>query len=189
MIRFLKTLFSITLVVLLVAALFTFRGEAQAPNSRSATGAAAPTLKPIVGVAVAFAESDAVRDMPDLAVTNSAVMGDAEGEEKNPDNTFMKKPNPALVNAPSVDAALPGRTGGPSAPQAPSAVNPPIVTFDGMAANDGIITLNGSIVAPSDENMAVGPKDVVQTTNTGFRIYDKVGNPRVPPKAIRSLFS
>jgi len=185
--RYLKTAFPITLVVVLVVALFTLRGEAQQPNSKSAS-AAASALKPIVGVAVAFAESDAVRDMPDADVSSYSRMGDVEGEEKNLDNTFMKKPNPAVLNAPSVDAALPGRPGGPSAPVTPSAVNPPIVTFDGMTANDGITT-TGSIVAPSDENMAVGPKHVVQTTNTGFRIWDKAGNPLVAPKAIRTLFA
>jgi len=188
--RYLKTLVPITLVLLLVGALFTLRGEAQAPNPKSASGGAVPALKPFSGVAAAFAESDAVRDMPDAEVVHSSdILGDTDGEEKNPDNVALadfKRAQIALrpqtKPIPSFDSALRGNAPSPSLPGAP------IITFDGMTANDGITT-TGSIVAPSDQNMAVGPRDVVQTTNTGFRIWDKAGNPRVAPKAIKSLFS
>src|SRR2546423_2313054 len=133
-----KSSFPITVVVLFLAAIFTFTGEAQQPTAKSVVRSTA-ALKPIVGVAVGFAETEAVRDMPDYANAPAALgIGDSEGEEKNPENNYRKKPNPAVLNAPSVDAALPGRPGGPSAPIAPSAVTTPLVTFDGMVANDGI---------------------------------------------------
>ena len=119
-------------------------------------------------------------------------MDEREGEEKNPDNVALRQFRLERILAaqassrkpiPSFDAALAGN----NAPS-PSLPGAPLITFDGMSANDGITT-TGSIVAPSDENIAVGPRDIVQATNTGFRIYDKAGNPRVAPKAIKSLFS
>jgi hypothetical protein len=171
-------------VIALVAALFAFRGEAQQPNPTSAAA-----LKPINGVAVAFAETEAVRDMPDAAVFGPDGSDMTEGAEKNPENVMLGEfrralvaNNPQVKRIPSLDAALIG------APASPSVVGAPLVTFDGMAANDGQIT-TGGIVAPSDQNMAVGPKDVVQTTNVGFRIWDKAGNPKIPGKAIKSLFA
>lgn len=185
--RYLKTLFPITLVLLLVAALFSFRGEAQQPSSKSASGSS-PKLTPISGVAVAFAETDAVRDLPDAPVVRSEGVDRGEGEEKNPDNVALGDFRRAIVASkpqtkpiPSLDAALAGYAPSPTLPGGP------IITFDGVTANDGITTIGG-IVAPSDEQIAVGPKDVVQVTNTGFRVYEKSGNPRIPPKAISKLF-
>src|SRR3954468_8240659 len=187
-----KTSLPITLVVLLLAATFIFRGEAQSQKPSSTVGSPSKgstiPLKPSWETATAFAETDAVRDMPDADVSdNDRVTGD--GEEKNPDNVMLANFRRELVASmprtkqiPSFDAAIIG------APASPSAVGGPLANFDGVAANDGLITING-IVAPSDENMAVGPRDIVQTTNTGFRIWDKAGNPRVGPKPIRTLFS
>ena len=189
MFRYIKTLFPITLVILLVAAIFTFRGEAQQPNSK-----AAPALKPISGVAVAFAESDAVRDMPDAVADSSEDLGERGGEEKNPDNIALaqfkraqlasyRATHPMEKYTTSVDAAIKSNAPSPSLPGAP------LVTFDGLTAQDGYATLGLTTGAPSDENIAVGPRDVVQATNVGFRVYDKAGNPKTSPKPIRSLFS
>src|SRR3954470_8781179 len=188
-----KTSFPLALVVLLVAAMFTFRGEAQQPKNSSSLGSASKgstvPLKPVSSVAVGFAETEAVRDMPDLATLSSGLNDQGEGEEKNPDNVMLGNFRRSVVASkpqtkpiPSFDAAIRGNAPSPSLPGAP------VASFDGMTANDGITT-TGSIVAPSDQNMAVGFKHVVQTTNTGFRIYDKAGNPVVAPKAIKSLFS
>src|ERR1700731_4252912 len=161
--RYLKTIFPITLVILLVAAIFTFRGEAQQPkNTKSA---AARVDKPISGTAIAFAESDEVRDLPDANIMTSTADGTAEsdvaeGREVNEYNGRMDKvPNAASAKLPSLDAALPGSPQGPSAV---SAVGAPIANFDGI---DDIVNvpLYGFRVAPSDENLAVGPNDVVQT--------------------------
>src|SRR5256714_2441897 len=183
-----KSSFPIALVILLVAAIFIFRGEAQQPKSApSAVGSASKgstvPLEPISAVAVAFAETDAVRDMPDADVVNSGSerMGDAEGEEKNPDNVALADFKRAqIASMPQrkiiapVDAAIKGNAPSPSLPSAP------IITFDGMTANDGVTT-TGSIVAPSDENMAVGPRDIVQTTTTRLPIWGKSGKPQVVP--------
>jgi hypothetical protein len=198
--RYLKTLFPITVVVLFLAAIFTFRGEAQQPTKQPLVLANGERMiangdKPVSAVAVAFAESDAVRDMPDADVVNASAdrLGDGDGEEKNLDNVALGEFKRAQISAyraahpeqkffPSVDGATRATVPSPSLPGGP------IANFDGMTANDGVTT-TGSIVAPSDENIGVGPKHVVQTTNTGFRIWDKAGNPLVPPKAIKSLFS
>src|SRR5882724_13045584 len=89
-----KASLPLTLVALLVAALFTLRGEAQQPKKQTPALANGERMiangdKPISAVAVAFAESDAVRDMPDVD-SSSATMPDAsEGEEKNPDNVEL----------------------------------------------------------------------------------------------------
>src|SRR3954470_24148528 len=84
-----KTSFPITLVILVVAALFSFRGEAQQPKNTISNGNSGG-VKPISSVAVAFAETEAVRDMPDADVVNSGSrLGDSEGEEKNPDNVAL----------------------------------------------------------------------------------------------------
>src|ERR1700704_3981682 len=194
--RYLKALFPITLVILLAGALFTFRGEAQSPNPKSASGGAAPTLKPISGVAVAFAESEAVRDMPDVEASMLNNFNEAENVERNSDNVSVAVwknahgPSEAVRKLiPSFDAVLNGNGNGKISGPSPNLPGAPIVTFDGMTAQEGYANFGGSTVAPSDENIAVGPKDVVQTTNTGFRIWDKAGNPRTNSKLIKSLFS
>ena len=188
--RYLKTFVPITLVILLVGAFFTFRGEAQQPkNSRTA---AAKADKPISGTAVAFAESDEVRDLPDASSMDAATADGtaesdvAEGRAVNEFNGRMDKvPNAASAKLPSLDAALAGRPEGPSLA---SAVGAPITNFDGM---DDIVNvpLFGFRVAPSDENVAVGPNDVVQTVNLAFRIYSKTGVPKLPAKQISKLFA
>src|SRR5436190_11066549 len=100
-----KTSFPLALVVLLVAAMFTFRGEAQQPkNTSSAVGSATKgstvPLKPISAVAVAFAETDAVRDLPDADVVLGAdIKGDNEGEEKNLDNVALAEFKRAQIQA------------------------------------------------------------------------------------------
>src|ERR1051326_473029 len=185
-----KSSFPIALVALAVVAIFTFRGEAQQPRNPN-TGAA-PQDQPISATAVAFAESDAVRDMPDA---NTLIdLGDdrGDGEEKNPDNVALGDFRRALVASkpqtktiPPFDAAIKGSNAAIS-PNLPGA---PLISFDGLVANEGFITLNGTTVAPSVENLAVGPRDIVQATNVGFKIWDKTGTPRTNAKAIRSLFS
>src|SRR5437764_14173553 len=98
-----KTSLPLTLVALLVAALFTLRGEAQQPKtSNVATGGAVD--KPISGSAVAFAESDAVRDLPDATAEEIMSFGDAR--EINEDNVIpYKKLNPeaAYSKCPALD--------------------------------------------------------------------------------------
>src|SRR2546423_5042510 len=193
-----KTSLPLTLTALLVAALFTLRGEAQQPKNATTTVASGQKDNPIVGTAVAFAESDADRDMPDVEASMLNDFNEAENVERNPDNVSLAAwisthgPSEAVRNLiPSFDAVLNGNSNAKGKLSAPSPNLPgaPLVTFDGMTAQEGYANFGGSTVAPSDENIAVGPKDVVQTTNTGFRIWDKAGNPRTNSKLIKSLFA
>jgi hypothetical protein len=185
--RYLKTHFPITLVILLVAAFFTFRGEAQQPKtSKSANGGAVD--KPISALAVAFAESDAVRDLPDATASEISEIKGAR--EINPDNVVpLRKATAAQAAMPSIDATLKKYTStSTSSSVSPNVPGAPLVNFDGI--NDFDQAGNtGFLVAPSDENLAVGPHDVVQVVNNGFRIYDKSGNPKTPVKLISKLFT
>ena len=194
MFRYLKTLLPITIVVLLVAAFFAFRGEAQQPKSSKT--AAAKVDKPISATAVAFAESDEVRDLPDAELTSMATSEDGTPEadvalarEINEQNSrLIKLPNAASASGkiPSLDGAL---RGAPDAPSAVSAVGAPIANFDGIDILQDAALFNGSIVAPSDENLAVGPNDVVQTVNLAFRVWSKTGVAKTSPKSISKLFA
>ncbi|HEX4630891.1 MAG TPA: hypothetical protein VH188_07980, partial [Chthoniobacterales bacterium] len=183
-----KTSFPITLAILLIAAIFTFRGEAQQPKS-TAANVNSGGVKPISSAAVAFAVTDAVRDLRAEDMSASESSNNGEGEEKNPDNVGLGNfkraqvaTKPQTKPLPSFDAAIKGNVPSPNLPGGP------LANFDGMAVNDGVTTIGG-LVAPSDQNIAVGPRDVVQTTNVGFRVWDKAGNPRTPSLPIRSLFS
>src|SRR5947209_1038008 len=183
-----KTSVPITLVVLLLAAIFIFRGEAQQPKNSSSANNDNGALKPISAAAVAFAESDAVRDLPDgLTDDQIAVFEPREVNELNVERTKFGPASSSKI--PSVDATLPGLNGSnasitPNVVVGPGAPGP---NFDGLADVDNNALIGGR-VAPSDENLAVGPRDIVQTVNDGFRVYDKNGNPRIPPKLISSLF-
>ncbi len=143
-------------------------------------------LVPISAPAVGFAVSDPVRDLPSASVevTDGNQTIEREGHEKNELNALEIKSEKASANkAISIDGALQGTK--PIETETPSV---PSLTFDGLADSDND-TLIGGRVAPSDENIDVGPNDVVQTINAGFRIWDKNGNPKIAPKLISSLFS
>lgn len=183
--RYLKTLFPITLVVALVAALFAFRGEAQQPKSSTPT-ASKDAPKPISAVAVAFAESDAARDLPDA--TDSDILTIKGGREANEDNVIpFKTASPEQVAMPSIDATLKKYT--TSAPTvAPAAPGAPLANFDGISDLESA-GQTGLLFVPSDENLAVGPNHVVQVVNNGFKIWDKAGNVKQPMKLISKLFA
>ena len=141
---------------------------------------------PISAPAVGFAVSDPVRDLPSarVEVTDGIQTLEKEGHEINELNVLeTKKANPFGAKAASIDGALQGPK--PIESETPSV---PSLTFDGISDADND-TLIGGRVAPSDENLDVGPNDVVQTVNLGFRVWDKNGNPKIAPKLISSLFS
>ena len=165
--------------VIALSTLFLSRvGEAQ-----RATGAT--ISKPISGRAVAFAVSDAVRNLPNArrSVVDEEVVG-GEGREKNELNALEIK---AVKAGASKMTTRDGALQGPKILQS-SAPGAPIVTFEGLGETDNDVLIGGR-VAPSDENLDVGPNDVVQTINDAFRVWDKSGNPKIPAKLISSVFA
>jgi hypothetical protein len=143
-------------------------------------------LTPISAQAVRFAVSDPVRSLAAARMqTDRRVKGEGSaGAEKNELNALeVKTQKPEAANLASIDGAL--RVAKPIESETPSV---PSLTFDGLSDADNDILIGGR-VAPSDENIDVGPNDVVQTVNDGFRVWDKNGNARIPPTLISSLFS
>ncbi|MGA9997243.1 MAG: HYR domain-containing protein [Pyrinomonadaceae bacterium] len=143
-------------------------------------------LTPISSKAVRFAVSDAVRDLSKTRMATDKGRGKA-GEvehEKNEMNALEVKTQSAKASKmPSIDSSLQGAK--PIESNTPST---PSLTFDGISDADNI-SLIGGTVAPSDENLDVGPNDVIQTVNDGMRIWDKNGNPKTPPFLISDLFA
>jgi hypothetical protein len=142
-------------------------------------------LTPISGRAVKFAISDPVRKLsaPKLEFDKQEKREGAEKEKNELNAREVKMQRSGLDKMPSLDASL--QNAKPIESSTPSV---PSLTFDGIHDADNI-PLIGRTIAPSDENIDVGPNDVVQTVNDAFRIWDKSGNPRIPPKLISSLFT
>jgi hypothetical protein len=143
-------------------------------------------MTPISAQAVNFAISEPLRDLPDAkdaAVNRTEGEAEGEGREKNELNALeIKSQRAGASKLPSVDSALQGAK--PIESETPST---PSLTFDGIADADNVALIGGT-VAPSDQNLDVGPNDVIQTVNDGMRIWDKNGNPKTAPKLISSLF-
>jgi hypothetical protein len=144
-------------------------------------------LTPISTRAVNFALSEPLRDLPDAKDSMRGDTNIEEGEEGGHELNVLnaletKMATPTAAKMDSVDRALQGAK--PIESETPST---PSLTFDGISAQDNINVLGGT-GAPSDQNLDVGPNDVVQTVNTLFRIWDKNGNPRIPLKTMSSLF-
>jgi len=146
----------------------------------------ARSLKPISGKAVGFAVSDPVRELAGASTLETDAKEAAESveHEKNELNAReTKSQRPEAAKIPSLDAALKDLK--PIESETPSL---PSLNFDGIADSDNIPLIGGT-VAPSDQNLDVGPNDVVQTVNDAFRIWDKSGNPRTAPTLISKLFT
>ena len=63
-------------------------------------------------------------------------------------------------------------------------MQPPLLTFDGTDRVG-----SGCNCRPPDTNGDVGPNHYVQTVNTGFRVFDKSGNPLTPFTTYNSFFA
>jgi hypothetical protein len=143
-------------------------------------------LVPVSAPAVAFAVSNPVRDLPAMKapVSDTSETGERQGREVNELNVLETKSlTTAAAKMSSIDGALQGPK--PIESETPST---PSLTFDGLSDVD-TGNLTGFTVVPSDENLDVGPNDVVQTVNLAFRVWDKNGNPRISANLISSLFS
>src|SRR6267154_5194351 len=113
--------------------------------------------KPIWGGAVNFAISDPVRDLPTSRVSDKT---QGESQEVNEQNRYeTKTATDAAARKGSFDGALL-----PTKPIESDTPSTPSLTFDGVADADNVPFIGGT-VAPSDENLDVGPNDVIQTTN------------------------
>jgi hypothetical protein len=65
----------------------------------------------------------------------------------------------------------------------PTTMPPPLLTFDGTDRVG-----SGCNCRPPDTNGDVGPNHYVQTVNSGFRVFDKSGNPLTPFMTYNSFF-
>jgi hypothetical protein len=166
----------------------------------------------ILGIAVAlFAQGS--RTKPAQQTNRSSTRQDAPGTQR-PDVVQMAGPVrtttdvrhlPYIPNEGEIEERRLTRyqfskTGPlPSAPAAPSSpwmqkllknifrptptMPGPLLTFDGMNSSE---TSCGCL--PPDTDGDVGPNHYVEALNVAFRVYDKSGNPLIPPKTFNSLF-
>ncbi|HEY6230082.1 MAG TPA: HYR domain-containing protein, partial [Pyrinomonadaceae bacterium] len=143
-------------------------------------------MKPISRKAVGFAVSDPVRELaaqPNMETDHGDGSEGIEHEKNELNARESKSERPESAKTTSLDGAL--QSAKPIESETPST---PSLTFDGIADADNIPLIGGT-VAPSDQNLDVGPNDVVQTVNDAFRIWDKNGNPRIAPTLISKLFT
>ena len=107
--RYLKrTSLPITVVILLIAALFTFRGEAQQASKTGIKPATPGPLKPVVVRPVMTGISMAVRDMPAPKEVDISALPDFEKRVVNEFNSGGFNRGPARP-VPSFDAAIAGK--------------------------------------------------------------------------------
>jgi hypothetical protein len=101
---------------------------------------------------------------------------------------------PRLTRHPFPLSGGPGKSGTSAFPQFQSLLEkiltptpnmpPPLLTFDGTDRVG-----SGCNCRPPDTNGDVGPNHYVQTVNTGFRVWDKSGNPLTPFTTYNSFFA
>ena len=101
---------------------------------------------------------------------------------------------PRLTRHPFPLSGGPGRSGSSAFPQFQSLLEkivrpvpnmpPPLLTFDGTDRVG-----SGCNCRPPDTNGDVGPNHYVQTVNTGFRVFDKSGNPLTSFTTYNSFFA
>ena len=99
-----------------------------------------------------------------------------------------------LTRYPFPLSGRPARSGTSASPQSQSLLEkiltptshmqPPLLTFDGTDRVG-----SGCNCRPPDTNGDVGPNHYVQTVNTGFRVFDKSGNPLTPFTTYNSFFA
>ncbi|MFT3743547.1 MAG: hypothetical protein QM785_04555 [Pyrinomonadaceae bacterium] len=190
-----RVLLSIFVLCISVGLFLRYSETASSQQAQKANGVPDGNA-PIVGQAVAFGISQAVRDLPEVQDPNfeldperaaKAAAKRAKQEEK------IKNP----FNAKTIKNIVPGAgVGGsnyafrdealPDAPTVPSVVPTPGVSFDGLSSQDNQATF-GTTFAPPDTVGDVGPNHYVQMTNTLVRIFNKNGTPASAPFLLSSL--
>jgi uncharacterized repeat protein (TIGR01451 family) len=142
---------------------------------RHTASAQAPVIEPKSAVAVNFAESIPLRDLP--AHNTSRLFGEDDFERAN-------KELPKSLNA-TETGDLDGAIGFPSvAAPAP----PALLSFEGLSNQDNFANF-GFRLSPPDNDGEVGPHHFAQYINLLFRIYDKTGAPLTPPVRLSSLYA
>jgi hypothetical protein len=130
-------------------------------------------VQPVVGSAVWFGVSPAVRDLP----AETAIPGGPDRVQTVQPGEFRR----TSVGTSDTDGAE-------EVLMPPMLIPNPTLTFDGLAATDNIAAY-GSTVAPPDTTGDVGPNHYVQFVNLLFRVFDKNGNPLTGPTKMSSLFT
>ncbi|MDQ6859665.1 MAG: hypothetical protein M3032_00700, partial [Verrucomicrobiota bacterium] len=134
---------------------------------------------PVVGRAVAFAETLPVSELPNADAEFDAEVARQRGEEINEINSsdlFRPSQNAPKQYDGALQASWSLKKGFRFVPDIAS----PILSFDGIPVQNS---------APPDTTGAVGPKDYVQGVNSLFRIYDKAtGAARGPAFKLSTLF-
>ncbi len=103
--------------------------------------------------------------------------------QPRPDNEPKRVPRPPLRRRPQADAALQA--------EVPPGLAP-IVLLNVEGVGQGFIGPAGTFfvnAAPPDTNGDVGPNHYVQTVNTDFAVFNKVGTPLFGPVPINTLWS
>ena len=127
--------------------------------------------------AVGFVETPEARDIKPRELTPEEIEKHRlrhERQEKNPANSKKIRSILGSKNGPITD---PGINNLKHKDTGINAVTAPIQNFDGPDADTGQ-PLFGTRFAPPDTNAAVGPNNVVVTTNMGVRVYSKTGVPQ-----------
>ncbi len=96
-----------------------------------------------------------------------------------------------LVNGPTVihHPPVPGPSSGPL-PLDTAIQTTTTSSISGTAGTnfDGINIYSAGYI-PSDSNIAVGPKHIMETVNAAYAVYDKTGNLLLGPNSLRSLWA
>src|SRR4051812_42839470 len=121
-----RTSFPIALVLVVVAALFTLRGEAQLKKAQPYAAGTRPALKPMVVLPVGAAISTPLRDIKPSAEIDLATLQEFERRVVNQLNSDLELPGANQVNVPSFDAAISGKPN-LNAPVTPNSVTPPAI--------------------------------------------------------------
>ena len=146
------------------------RAHSEKTQASPTAGSGQSVTSEVVQLA-SFAESVPVRDLPAANGVGSSPNEDLEINELNTESGRH-----SVEGSRSFDGAL------QSEPHAPTlnTPSPPMLTFEGIAANG---------FAPPDTNADVGPNDIVEAVNILVRVYDKNGVPRGPAFKQSSLFA
>src|SRR5437867_8942389 len=136
-------------------------------TTQDAPGTQTPEVVRMVGPAV-------VKNLQDLPYVAPTVEVERQRLTRYPHpNTGVQEPD-----YPSFQSVLDG------AFQSIPSIPPPLLTFDGIN-----FSTSGCGCYPPDTNGDVGPNHYVATVNTGFRVYDKLGNPLAPFTTYNSFFA
>ncbi len=163
---------------------FEDRGEKKAGQKKTiskSTLTKAASFAPVYKQAVRFDVSKPLRSMK--SARKPAVEGPIYLHEKrelhSPREMVAKQR--ARTGAPrSTDPLLRPVFPGPNMPV-------PFINFEGAGQTENEFYFDP--VAPPDTNGDVGPKYYIQTVNLVFTIFDKDGNPLLPPLPMSVLFS